>query len=146
MKKLLLLCPVLVALVFMGAMCSSTSTNTNTNVAPVNTANMNTAAEATLTLSKAVYEPGEDITVTVKNYDQYGATAWVGVIPVDIAHGEEGLNDENDSDYEYLSGSEDGVVILSAPTVVGKYDVRFNSDDDSTIGKEITFTTFEVVE
>ena len=89
---------VFVALLFLGAGCTPAET------------------EPTLELSKTSYEVGESIVVSFTAPEGYDSSAWIGVLPSDVAHGDESVNDSYDTDFEYLSNQTVGTVSLTAPT------------------------------
>lgn len=145
MKKLLFILPLFSLMVFTGAMCT---TNTDTATTTTNTAPAVEAVELEpmVTLDKTVYAPGEEIEVTIANYEDPADTAWVGVIAADVAHGDEALNDENDIDYEYVVIAINGMVYLNAPMEVGEYTVRLNSADSGDEAEEVAYESFTVEE
>src|SRR5574341_1102796 len=90
-------------------------------------------------LNKTSFLPGETIEV---HYVSGGLTkqgAWVGIIPSNIPHGNESVNDQNDVAYQYTQDPQ-GTVQLPAPLKSGSYDMRLNSGD----GKELASATFQV--
>ncbi|GGF86058.1 hypothetical protein [Alteromonas lipolytica] len=92
---------------------------------------------------KVVYVPQEQIVVTLKaNLPEIAANAWIGIIPADIAHGDEATNDSHDLQYRYVRDQKDHVLFFTAPENDGIYTLRFNDTD--TNGKEIDYLTFEV--
>ena len=95
MKKLLLICPVIAALIFVGGACTmedaGTVTVTNTTVDEIST------NDAYIELDKDNYGVGEDVTVTVYKADLLHDTAWVGIVPSDLVHGDVETNDEYDT-------------------------------------------------
>ena len=138
MKKLLLICPVIAALIFVGGSCTMEDAGEVTV--------SNTAVEkTTIKLDNTMYEAGGDITVTlnVAATENLADTAWVGVIPSDVVHGDEKINDEYDSDYEYVSNAVNDQLSLVAPSEMGEYDVRLFSSDTS-LAEEITYVSFDV--
>ncbi|MFH1536749.1 MAG: hypothetical protein ABID45_02055 [Patescibacteria group bacterium] len=140
MKKFILLVPLMAILVFAGATCTTEDTKT---VTVSNTA----IKESTIKLDNTVYEPGGDMTVTldILATENLKSGAWVGIIPSDVTHGSEEVNDENDISYAYVSSAVNDQLSLVAPLEAGKYDVRLN-DDDGTDASEITYVSFEVIE
>jgi hypothetical protein len=104
------------------------------------------ASTVSFDIDKQEYAPEATITVTFYGADKLGSTAWVGVVPSDIEHGDETVNDENDTSYAYLSGKDSGTVALTAPSEPGSYDVRLNGSDSTTGAKEIKYVSFTVVE
>lgn len=99
-------------------------------------------SSASLSLDKPVYAPGERMWVTFKTSVAFASKAWVGIIPSNVPHGREEVNDDHDISYVYVDGETEGVREMEAPTVPGTYDVRFNDTDDN--GKEIASVTFTV--
>ena len=100
------------------------------------------AGGATLTLNKTNYTPGEAISVTFSPATYPSGSAWIGVIPSGIAHGDGDLADQHDSDYEWVSNNPSGVCSLDAPQTAGSYDVRYISSDPG--GVELASVTFTV--
>lgn len=99
-------------------------------------------ASASLSLNKTVFTPGEQMWVTFKTSVAFASNAWIGIIPANIPHGNEDVNDQHDISYVYVEGEKEGIKEMEAPTVPGVYDVRLNDTDDH--GKEIASVTFTV--
>lgn len=95
-----------------------------------------------LELSQTSYAPGEAITLTVTQGTDLRSNAWVGIIPSDVEHGSEEVNDENDIDWRYLDSGEN-VLTFAAPDEPGDYDFRLN-DSDTTGAVELTYVSFTV--
>ena len=89
----------------------------------------------TLTLDKNMYKPGEKITVTFAAPGSYPGNAWVGIIPSNVPHGQESVNDQHDLAYQYLDKRTSGTLVFTAPKKSGFYDVRMNDTDNN--GKEV---------
>jgi len=51
---------------------------------------------------KSTYAPGETIKVEYTADPNWDKSAWIGIIPSEIAHGKESENDKNDLAYQYL--------------------------------------------
>ena len=96
----------------------------------------------TLNLDKRSYVPGEEIRVSFTAPSTYPSNAWVGIIPSYVPHGDEDVNDQYDIDYEYLSGRTSGIIIFTAPTTPGSYDVRMHNKDGG--GREVSSISFMV--
>lgn len=112
----------LTALVFMGAGCE-------------------TQPAASLTLSQNTVEAGQAISVDYVTPSTFSERAWIGIIPSDVAHGDETFNDQYDLSYEYLNGKTSGTVTLYAPSEPGSYDFRmFNTDENGTEAASATFS------
>ncbi len=99
-------------------------------------------ASASVSLNKGVFAPGERMWVTFKSSVAFASNAWIGIIPANIPHGSEDVNDDHDISYIYVKGEKEGIKEMAAPTTPGVYDVRFNDSDNS--GKEIASVTFTV--
>ena len=99
-------------------------------------------AGASLSLAKTVYAPGESITVSFTAPPGLPTSAWVGIIPSSVSHGDEATNDMHDIAYQYLNGMTSGTMTFSAPNMIGTYDFRMNDNDSG--GRELTSITFMV--
>ncbi|MBN1620225.1 hypothetical protein JW890_05845 [candidate division WOR-3 bacterium] len=102
------------------------------------------AVSAYIDLEKAEFEPGEEIEVSFTVSEKLSPSAWLGLIPSEIEHGDEEECDKYDLDYEYLEEKLEGSFVFYAPDEPGSYDFRLFDSDDG--GKEITYTTFTVAE
>ena len=98
--------------------------------------------EASLRLDKNTYRPGEPIKVYFTAPSHYAANAWVGIIPSQIAHGSEALNDQHDLTYQYVSKRTSGEMNFNAPIKPGNYDFRMNDTDNN--GREVASISFFV--
>ncbi|MGH9856676.1 MAG: OmpA family protein, partial [Acidobacteriota bacterium] len=98
--------------------------------------------EGTLKLKKEVYAPGEDIEVDFTAPESLSPRAWVGMIPSNVPHGKEAVNDQHDIQWHYLEKKTAGTLKFVAPPENGSYDLRLNSTDND--GVEITSVTFKV--
>ncbi|MEW5722996.1 MAG: hypothetical protein AB1896_07815 [Thermodesulfobacteriota bacterium] len=96
-----------------------------------------------LNLDKAVYAPGENITVQFTAPAEFAPDAWVGIIPAAVAHGSESQNDEHDLAYQYLERRTGGTLVFQAPNAPGAYDVRLHTTDQN--GQEVASVTFTVI-
>jgi len=93
-----------------------------------------------LKLPRNAFAPGDEIVVFCRYDDSFDDTAWIGIVPSDIPHGDEDVNDQHDLDYEYLYG-ENGEYTFSAPDEPGSYDFRLhNSDGNGVEVDSISFT------
>jgi hypothetical protein len=95
-----------------------------------------------ITLNKNSYRPGEKIAISFSVPAGLDQSAWIGIVPSAIPHGEEAVNDQNDIGYQYLKGVSSGTLEFNAPDNAGSWDFRLNSDDNS--GKELSSVTFTV--
>ncbi len=96
-------------------------------------------AGASLSLSKKVLDPGESVTVSF-NAPGAADSAWIGLIPSSVPHGDEAVNDQHDLDYRYLDSGSSGSFVFEAPNRPGSYDFRLNDGS----GREIASVGFEV--
>ncbi len=101
-----------------------------------------TPMTGTLTLSKTEFEPGEELNVDFSAEGTIKKNAWVGLIPANIAHGDESKNDQYDVAYHYLGDKTSGTMSFVAPADTGKFDLRMNSTDEN--GVEVASVTFTV--
>ncbi len=95
----------------------------------------------TLRIKKTQFAPGETIRLEFEAAS-YPDNAWVGIIPSNIEHGEESVNDQHDLAYQYLKGKTQGTLEFKAPQKPGGYDFRLNNSDSS--GQETTHVSFTV--
>ncbi|MBK7805488.1 MAG: hypothetical protein IPJ51_04200 [Saprospiraceae bacterium] len=96
-----------------------------------------------LTLDKTQFTPGEKISVYFTAPATYAENAWVGLLPANIQHGSEALNDQHELTYQYLSKKTSGTLTFTAPEKEGNYDFRMHDTDDN--GKEVTYIAFSVL-
>ena len=96
-------------------------------------------AQAKLTLSKSKLSPGEKFTVQYSINGPVKPSFWIGIIPSDIPHGEENVNDAHDVAYQYTPAAT-GSVDFEAPVVPGAYDLRWSGD-----GAELTSVSLQVI-
>jgi hypothetical protein len=99
--------------------------------------------KASMTIGKTTFAPGEVIAVNFVAPASFSERAWVGIIPSDIPHGNETVNDEHDIAYIYLEKKVAGALNFYAPGQPGKYDLRMHDTDDN--GKEFASVSFEVI-
>ena len=100
-------------------------------------------SEFSVKINKEKYTYGDEIIIEFKANPEWADDAWIGIIPSNIEHGKESINDENDIKYEYLNKKASGTIKFSVPPDAGKYDIRMNDSDDN--GNEIHSVTFEMV-
>lgn len=99
--------------------------------------------ESYLKLTQYQFKKGEAIHVKFQTPKSFSKNAWVGIIPSNIAHGNESLNDRHDVSYQYLNKQNSGTLIFKAPLKAGDYDLRLNDTDAN--GKEVTYVPFKVL-
>lgn len=100
------------------------------------------ASPPSLTIQRSTFAPGEKIRVRFTAPD-YPDDAWIGVIPSEIPHGDEAVNDRHDVAYQHLDGRTDGEMVFVAPRV-GQWDLRLHSTDRG--GAETASVSFVVCE
>jgi len=66
---------------------------------------------------------------------------WIGIIPSDVAHGDESENDKHDLNFIYINEN-NGKLSLKAPLEEGMFDIRLHDTDFN--GRELAFVSFEV--
>ena len=93
-------------------------------------------------LNKTTFAPTEEIQVSFVALSTFASNAWVGIIPSDIPHGSEAVNDQHDLSYQYLSRRTSGTLVFKAPTPNGSYDLRMHDTDSN--GQEVYSVSFEV--
>jgi len=103
-----------------------------------------TPAGPTLRLEKTRFAPGEEIRVFFTALAGYAADAWVGLVPSQIPHGDEVVNDRHVGHYEYLRSRPSGVLTFQAPAQPGNWDLRMNDSDQQ--GREVASFGFTVEE
>jgi hypothetical protein len=96
----------------------------------------------TLRLEKTRFAPGDEMRVVFTAPAEYAADAWVGLVPSQIPHGEEAVNDRHVGHYEYLGRRATGVLTFRAPAQPGNWDLRMNDTDQN--GREVSSIGFTV--
>ncbi|MBK7805490.1 MAG: hypothetical protein IPJ51_04210 [Saprospiraceae bacterium] len=67
----------------------------------------------------------------------------MGLLPANIQHGSEAVNDQNELAYQYLSKKTSGTLTFTAPEKEGNYDFRMHDTDNN--GKEVASVAFSVI-
>lgn len=125
--------------------------NENTNTSGTATLDLQAMAAAgfngTLSVDKATFAPGEEITITYDFPVQLeSSTAWTGIVPHATARTEEenrtAVMSTTDYTWAYMTGELQGTMQLTAPTKPGTYDIRLISSD--TEGVELYSITITV--
>lgn len=88
---------------------------------------------------KKTYNAGESIRISYVGVGSLSESAWVGIIPSNIEHGSESINDAHDINYAYIPKGASGEVTLQLPSKPGNYDLRI-----SDAGKELVSYSFSV--
>ncbi|CQR73243.1 hypothetical protein SOV_50270 [Sporomusa ovata DSM 2662] len=97
--------------------------------------------EAGIIIDKTSYVPGEQIRLQFKAPANWPGNAWIGIIPSNVSHGSESVNDQYDITYQYIEQRTSGVMVFTAPGV-GQWDLRMHDTDSN--GREIAFASFTV--
>lgn len=97
--------------------------------------------EVGLTIEKTFYAQGEEILVKFHAPAYWPEDAWIGIIPSQIQHGSEEINDAYDITYQYIEKRTHGVMVFTAPEP-GQWDLRMHNTDRT--GKEISYVSFTV--
>jgi len=100
-----------------------------------------TAGDSNLVLEKTVFAPGESIRVEFYASSNWARDAWIGIIPSNISHGSESVNDQHDITYQYIENRTNGVMIFTAPGP-GQWDLRMHDTDRN--GREVASISFTV--
>ena len=96
---------------------------------------------ADLAINKTSYAPGESIRVQFSTSGNWARDAWIGIIPSNIPHGSEPVNDQHDITYQYIEKRTSGVMVFTAPGP-GHWDFRMNDADSN--GREVGHVSFTV--
>lgn len=99
-------------------------------------------SEASLSLSRDRYAPGDAIVVNFTASADYADNAWIGIIPSRVPHGSEAENDRHDLSYQYLKKRAAGSMTFIAPKEPGDYDLRMHDTDNN--GREVASVSFRV--
>jgi len=93
-------------------------------------------------LDKSDFVTGERMNVHFEVPAELNPKAWAGIVPANIEHGSEAVNDQHDISWEYLDGRANGTLAMLSPAKTGKWDVRLN--DFNGNGNEFAYVTFNV--
>jgi len=96
--------------------------------------------EIEIALAKSRFFPDEAISFTFTT-PELPPSAWIGIVPSDIPHGDEALNDMHDTSFRYLEGRTGGGLDLPNPGT-GEWTLRLHDDDEN--GREIAYVPFSV--
>jgi len=100
-------------------------------------------SDAKMTIPDTIVTPGASIPLQFKAPDGLARTAWIGLIPSSVPHGDEEVNDAHDIAYQYLERTS-GTLTFAAPEIGGAYDFRMHSADK--MGIEVASVSFRVQE
>lgn len=94
---------------------------------------------ASVSVNKTSYAPGEQIDLSLDS-NGLDVSAWLGVVPSEVEHGSEVVNDQHDLDRISIT---ERPLYLVAPDRPGSYDVRLHDSDMD--GRELDSVAFEVL-
>lgn len=89
-----------------------------------------------------IFASGTKFTVRFEAAQTFHDNAWLGIVPSDVPHGSELVNDQHNLGYRYIRGRTSGEDVLTAPSQPGDYDVRLHDSDNN--GREVASATFTV--
>ncbi len=95
-----------------------------------------------LKTDKKSYASGEKINCTLQWTGTPDSSAWVGIVPAAVPHGEEEVNDNDDLEYIYLADHEGDVFTFTVALEPGDYSIRVNESDSG--GPELAWCAFSV--
>ncbi len=147
MKKILAILLALIMLLSLtacGEKDNNTDANNNFNKVDVDQSKRVSDLEITdIKLNKKSYDVNEPIAVTVSWTGTPDTSAWIGIVPANVKHGNEEENDAYDVDYRYLIDCESGKsTTFETELEPGEYTIRVNEADDG--GVELAWIGFTV--
>ena len=97
-------------------------------------------AEIEIRLSRSSFKAAEqiDFAFTAPGFPD---DAWIGIVPADIPHGDEAVNDQHETSFKYLEGRTSGSFTLPNPGP-GQWTMRLHDTDDN--GREVAYAPFTV--
>ena len=98
------------------------------------------APEIEISLTKANFSSTEEISFTFTAPDM-DPSAWIGIVPSHIPHGDEAVNDQHDTSFRHLEGRTSGSFSLPNPGP-GGWTLRLHDTDNN--GNEIAYAPFTV--
>ncbi len=93
-----------------------------------------------ITLTKARFTDSEEISFHFRT-PELPEDAWIGIVPSEIPHGDEALNDSHDTSFRHLGGKTSGGMSLPNPGP-GEWTLRLHDSDNN--GSEIAYVPFTV--
>jgi len=96
----------------------------------------------TISISSRHVKPGSTLQVSFNAPSSYSENAWIGIVPSNIEHGSEAVNDKHDLTYQYLKKRTSGSLSFTAPAQEGNYDFRMHDTDNN--GREVASVSFVV--
>ena len=93
-----------------------------------------------INLSKSSFKGNEGIDFTFVA-PELPNDAWIGIVPAEIPHGDEAVNDEHETSFKYLEGRTRGGFTLPNPGT-GQWTLRMHDTDNN--GRELAYAAFTV--
>ena len=93
-----------------------------------------------INLSKSSFKGNEGIDFTFVA-PELPDDAWIGIVPAEIPHGDEAVNDEHETSFKYLEGRTRGGFNLPNPGP-GQWTLRMHDTDNN--GRELAYAAFTV--
>ncbi len=122
---------------------SSSSNSESTDNASGSIKGIGDLTVKSLKTNKDTYKSEEPIIVTVEWTGTPADDAWVGIIPADVPHGDEKLNDEYDLEYYYIANVSSGdEITFETYLEPGDYTMRVHDTDSD--GIELASYDFKV--
>ncbi len=100
------------------------------------------ASGASLRLDRTTVAAGDLLRVRFTAPATFSDTAWVGIVPSTVPHGDEERNDRENLGWDFLHQETSGTLELHAPTEPGAYDLRMHDADAG--GREVASASFTV--
>jgi len=95
----------------------------------------------TVWLDKPTFNPNEQILVHFQAPASWSRDAWIGIVPSNIPHGDEAVNDKYDVAYQFIEKRTSGTLSFIAPGP-GQWDFRMHDTDQN--GREFFNVPFIV--
>ena len=99
-----------------------------------------TESAIAINLSKSSFKGNEGIDFTFVA-PELPDDAWIGIVPAEIPHGDEAVNDEHETSFKYLEGRTRGGFNLPNPGP-GQWTLRMHDTDNN--GRELAYAAFTV--
>jgi hypothetical protein len=96
----------------------------------------------TISISTHHVKPGSTVQLSFNAPSSYPENAWIGIVPSNIEHGSEAVNDKHDLTYQYLKKRTSGSLSFKVPAQEGNYDFRMHDTDNN--GREVASVSFVV--
>ncbi|MGF1627079.1 MAG: discoidin domain-containing protein [Alphaproteobacteria bacterium] len=98
-----------------------------------------------LSLAQSVYAAGEPMLVGFAAPADYPDQAWIGLMPAEVPHGSEAVNEGARIEWQFIGTERTGQLGFVAPSTPGRYDFRLH-DGDQPGALEVVSVAFTVTE